>query len=590
MSRRPLFPATAHSAFLKPLQRARFFYPYRNRIILLCILGFVSSLFLLAGPYLSRLYIDTSFIHKDLDAFIRLSVVGLAIFLFSTLAGFIEDIIRNRTFIRVKLSLAHTFIRKLYTFDLAFFQSRSVGENIYRISNIETIARFMSEDVPQIIVESCRLVIILGISLFVSFHLTVALVILSPLFLLQSLYIRKKMRPVFSEIWKSNARLSKRLQESLSKMQIIKALSLETFQRHFYIRLLIENIRVSVKGFRWVVVNSLSSAFLSRAIYGVLSLYGGWLIIKGQLSLGSYAAVMLYITQAGGLLGSLSYRLEYFVQQGVLMERFFEVIGSKPKIEETPAAVRIDALREEIALREVSFGYEPGKPVFNRLTLRIPAGKWVGITGPSGCGKTTLVNLILRLYEPQEGIVTLDGLDVRAIKIGSLRERIAIATQEPLLFDLSIKENICAGLAHISEQELSEMMRRLRAEEFIRRLPLGLDSVLGENACCLSQGYKQRIAIARAAIRKPDLLILDEATSSIDSAAETEILEALKAERRGLSTIVISHRLSTIKNSDVIYFFGPEGKIEAEGHDRLLTESPGYRRFFQDQLEKTAVV
>jgi len=580
----PTRSAFSSGVFLKLRRRIRFFSPYKNSIFVLFVLGFLSSLFFLAGPYLSRLYIDTSFLKRDLPQFIRLSIVGIVLFLFSTLSGTAEDIIKNRTLIKIKLGLAHTFIRKLYAHDLAYLQSKSVGETIYRISNVETVARFIGEEIPRVLVDSCRLCIILGITLFMDFRLTIALVFLSPLFLIRGLYLRKKTQPIFSEIWKSNARLTKRLQESLSKMQIIKALRLELFQRHAYIRLLIENIRLTIKGFRWFIINSLSTTFLAKAVYGLISLFGGWFIIKGELTLGRYTAVMLYVAQAGTLLSSLSHRFEYFVQQGVTLDKFFEVIDSRPRIVDAPGAVRLGPFKKEIVSCDVAFGYEPGKQVFSRLSVSFPAGKWVGIVGPSGCGKTTLVNLILRLYEPQAGTITIDGLEVRQAKLDSLRERIAAACQEPLLFDFSIRENICLGLMHVSEGELEEVISIIQAGEFIRQLPDGPDTAIGENAHCLSQGYKQRLALARAVIRKPDILILDEATSSIDSATETKILQALKTKRSGQTTIVISHRLSTIKNADAIYFFNPRGEIETGPHEGLLAKSPDYKGFFQDQL------
>ncbi|MCM8796540.1 MAG: ABC transporter ATP-binding protein/permease, partial [Candidatus Omnitrophica bacterium] len=526
------------STLRRTWDRIRYFFPHCRYIILSTSLGFFASLFSLAGPYLSRFYIDTSFLNRDLTAFIRLSLVGIVIFLFSTLANFIADVIRNKTLLSIKLSLANAFIRRLYTLDLAFFHEKSVGENIYRISNIESIAHFISEEVPRLLVDSLRLVIVVVVALFINARLTVLLFILSPFLLLHSFYLRSKIKPIFLEIWRSNARLSKMLQESLSKMQIIKALNLETFERRFYIRLLIENIRLSVKGFRWFAANSLSSTFLSKAVYGILSLYGGWLIIRGELSLGSYTAVMLYISQAGGVLNLLSYRMEYFVQQGVSMEKFFEVIDSQPMIKDAAKSVRIESIKKEIFFQAVRFGYTTDKPVFNRLDLAIPAGKWLGIVGYSGCGKTTLVKLMLRLYEPQEGVILLDGIDLRTIKIESLRKKISVATQEPFLFDLSVKENICLGLPYVSEREFNETVAFVRLEELLRHLPQGADSSLGENAVFLSQGYKQRIALARAVIRKPDVLILDEATSSIDSAAETDILKALKAARNGFTTIV----------------------------------------------------
>jgi ATP-binding cassette subfamily B protein len=367
-------------------------------------------------------------------------------------------------------------------------------------------------------------------------------------------------------------------------MLIIKALGLEPFQRRAYLRSLIKNIRWRIKSFRWSVISSVSANFLSKAIYGIITLYGGWLIIKGKLTLGSYTAVMLYIAQLGGLLGSFGYKLEYFVRETVSLEKFFEVMDLEPRIKDSPGAQKLNSIKGEIHFKNVWFGYKEDEPILRGIEFKMPPASWIGIVGPSGCGKTTLINLILRLYEPWDGQILLAGLALKQLKLRSLRERISVATQQPLLFDISIKENIGHGLMGVREQEIFEAARVSCVHDFIMQLGRGYDTLAGEDACCLSQGLKQRIALARAIIRNPDLLILDEATSSIDSLTEEKIFKALRQRRQGLSTIIISHRLFSVKDADRIYFLRQDGKIEEGLHEQLLSDSPQYSDFFQNQL------
>jgi len=561
---------------------------YRKNIFILFFISFFSSAFLLFGPYLSKLFIDNSFLNKDLNAFIKFSVIGAAIFLFSTIFGIIENIVKNRINVKIKLKLAEKFIRKYYSLDLKAIQSKSSGENIYRIANIEMLSRFIVWDLPRILVDIVKLPIILGISFFVSVRVTVCLVVLSPLFLLRSFYIRRKLRPIHEEIWRSGAKMAKRIHESFSRILIIKAFGLEVYEARSYVRLLINYIRKSIESFRWSIASSVSSTFLSKAVYGGISLYGGWLIIKGKLSLGSYTAVMLYLTQLGNLLLSISNNLEYFIQESVTIDKFFEVIDYQPRIIDYPAARAVKRLDGKISFKNVYFGYEEGRPVIKGINLEIPAGLWVGIVGPSGCGKTTFVNLILRLYEIWNGEILLDNLDLRTITLDSLKDRIAIATQEPLLFDLSIKESIVYGLSRIAQEQIEEVAKTVQIDDFISGLPDGYDTLIGENACFLSQGCKQRIALARAVIRNPDILILDEAMSSMDSIIENKILEGLRTTRAGRSTIIISHRLSSIKDADRIYFFGPDGHIEYGTHRELMARNNLYIKFFQNQIETNA--
>lgn len=561
---------------------AKFIFFYRKRIFILFLLGLFSSSLALITPYLSKLFIDKAFIARNFDKFLNLSIWGAAVFIFTMSVKAAEDIIKNRIAIKLKLNLAGRFIRKFYSLDLSFFQSQSAGENAYRLSDIENVANFILQQCPNLLVDLFKLLIILGISFWINARMTVFLLILSPLFILHSVYLQKKLKDIYKEIWKYSALVSQKIYEAFSRVLIIKAFGWESYQRRIYLRSWIENIRWRIKSFRWTMINSLSSSFLTKAIYGAITLYGGWLIIKGRMTLGSYTAVMLYLTQLGGLLGSLSNNFAYLTQEAVSLNKFFEIMNARPLIKNAPGAKTLPAIKGEILFKDVRFGYN-GKPVINELNFKIPSGSWIGIVGPSGCGKTTLVNLILRLYDPDTGRICLDGLDLREIKLSSLRERIAIATQQPLLFDVSVKENISYGFKDIQEEQIIEAAKIACVHDFIRQLPQGYNTFIGEDACRLSQGLKQRISIARAVLRNPHLLILDEAASSVDSFTEEQLFRALRQKRQGLSTIIVSHRLFSIKDADRIYFLRGDGKIEAGAHDQLLSESPAYRDFFHNQ-------
>jgi len=567
----------------------KFFSLYRKQLFVLFLLNLFSSAFFLAAPYFSKLFIDKAFINKDFAKFLHFSAWGAAIFIFSTLITTVRDIAKNRIAIKLKLNLADKFIKKFYSLDLEFFQSKSVGENTYRLSNLETIADFLLEQCPQILANIFKLIIILVISLWLNLRMTVFLLILSPLFLVHSIYIQKKLKPIYAEIWRYSANLSREIHEAFSRVLIIKAFGLEAYQKNAYLKSLIKNIRYRIKSFRWGIISSLTSSFLSKAIYGAITLYGGWMIIKGRLSIGSYTAVMIYLTEFGGLIESLSSRFQYFAQEIVSLERFFEIMGLEPQIKDAPGARILKSIKGEISFHNTWFGYRRESPIFKGLDFTIPAFSYVGIVGPSGCGKTTLVNLILRLYEPWDGEILLDGLNLEMISLKSLRDKVAIATQQPLLFDISIRENISYGLKGVGQAEIDEVGRIACLDDFIKGLPQGYDSIIGEDACRLSQGLKQRVAIARAILRKPQLLILDEATSSVDSLTEEKIFKNLSQKRQGLATLIISHRLFSVRNADRIYFLRADGKIEEGTHTQLLSVSVSYQEFFQNQLELEAM-
>jgi len=563
----------------------KFIFLYKKQILILFGLGFLSSSFFLIGPYFSKLFIDKAFLEKNLAKFINLSMWGVVVFIFSTFFNLISDIVKNRISIKLRLNLSHRLIRKFFSLDLAFFHSKSIGENVFRLSDTEIVANFLLEQCPQILTDLLKLLVILVICLWLNLRMTVLLVVLSPLFLIHSFYIQNKLRPIYEEIWRFSAYLYKELHEAFSKILIIKALGLESFKRRIYLNSLIKNIRWRIRSFRWGLISSIGSSFLSKAIFGIVTLYGGWQIIKGNLSLGSYTAVMIYLTQLGSLLESLGFRLRNFVQETVSLEKLFEVLNTEAKVRDLPQAKGLKNMKGEVSFKNVRFGYEANSPVFDGLNFTIPAFSWIGIVGPSGCGKTTLFNLILRLYDPWTGEVALDSQDLKLIKIKSLRENIAIATQQPFLFDASIKENISYGLKGINQVEIEEVARITCIDNFVNQLAEGFDTAIGEDAFRLSQGFKQRVALARAILRKPRLLILDEATSSVDSLTEEQIFKNLKKEREGLTTLIISHRLFSIKDADRIYFLKSKGIMEEGAHQELLLASQSYREFFQNQTD-----
>ncbi|MDP2924724.1 MAG: ABC transporter ATP-binding protein [Candidatus Omnitrophota bacterium] len=556
---------------------------YTKQIIFLVLLKLVSSSFLLVSPFLSKLYMDDAFLARNLGKFLHISVWGAAIFILSTLFLVLEDIVKNKMMIKLKLNFVNRFIRKFYSFELDFFQSKSAGENTYRLADVDAQADFAVEQCPRLLADLFKLVIILVISLWVNLPMTIILLLLSPLFLINSVYIQRKLTPIYRELWECRAKLSKEIHDAFSRILIIKAFGLESYQRHAYLRSLIKNIRLGIKSFRWSIFNSLSSSFLSKAVYGIVTLFGGWLIIKGRLTIGSYTAAMLYLMQLGSLLESLSYRFEYVAKESVSLERFLEIMDSQPGIKDLPGASSLESIKGSIQFNNVTFGYQQKKLIFKELDLDIPPHTWMAIVGSSGCGKSTLINLILRLYEPSQGEVLLDGMDLRMIRLNDLRKNIAIATQQPLLFDVSIRENISGGLKNLTPEEIEEAARIAGLEDYIKELPQGLDTLTGEDACLLSHGLKQRVALARAIARKPCLLILDEAISSVDAFTEEKILAALRQKRRNLSTIVISHRLFVVKDADRIYFLKGKSIIEEGTHAQLLAKSQSYQDFFKNQ-------
>ena len=556
---------------------------YTKQVFLLVGLKLASGSFVLISPFLSKLYLDDAFLVKNLSKFIKISSWGIGIFILSTLFLALEDILKNKLKAKLKFSLVNRFIRKLYSLDLEFFKSKSTGENVYRLADIDVQTDFVVEQCPRLLADLLKLVIILAVALWINLPMTVFLLLLSPLFLIHSLYIQKKLNPLYKELWESGARLSKKIHEAFSRILIIKAFGLEPYLRRLYLKSLIKNIRLGVSSFRWSMFNALNSSFLSKAVYGAVTIFGGWLIIRGRMTVGSYTAAMLYLVQLGSILDNLSFRLEYITKGSVSAERFLEIMDRQPEIKDSPGASSLDFLKGPVQMKKVTFGYQPERPIFKELELEIPFYPWVAVVGPSGCGKSTLINLILRLYAPKQGEILLDGVDLSKIRLHDLRKNIAIATQQPLLFDLSVRENISCGLKEVTREQIEEAVSISQLDDCIKELAQGYDTLIGEDACRLSHGLKQRVALARAIVRKPRLLILDEAISSVDAFTEEKILAALRQSRSDCSTIIISHRQFVAKDADRVYFLKGNSLIEEGTHAQLLLQSRSYRDFFKSQ-------
>lgn len=551
---------------------------YKKTIIILFILNLCSAGFVLVAPYFSKLYIDKAFLEKNIPEFFIISAFGAAVFLFSTFFNFAQSIAEMKYGVKLKFQLASQLLKKIYSLDFSFLQSRSTGEAVYRVNDVEYISNFILKQVPSFLVEIFKILVILIIALNIDVKLTLLLVILSPVFIIQRLYIQKRLWPIFKNIWDSNARLSKVIYESLSKLYIIKVLGLENFQKHIYLRALIKNIRLQLESLRWAIISSLGATFLSKTVFGTLALYGGWLIIKGNLTVGSYAAVMIYLFQLGQAIDSIGQRFEFSVKEMVSLEKFFEIIDKKDK-GKLPGKKILHKLDPLVRFENFTFAYEKEKPIFKDLNLDLKLDNWVCIAGPSGCGKSTLINLILKLYDSYSGRILIGNNNLKEIELNSIRQKIAIASQQPLLFDASIRENIVYGLKHIPQEKIEEAANTACIGEFINDLPLKFETVIGEDAFRLSQGLKQRLAIARAVIREAELLILDEATSSVDIPTEEEIFSRLRNKRKNQFTVIISHRRSAAIKADFIYFFKGYGLITRGTYDNLISEDSAYRAF-----------
>ncbi len=565
---------------------SRYLLPYWDKEITIIICRAFSALIGLGSPFLAKLTFDYAYNNRDLQVFNVLVLAGGIVWAGSGLLGVIQQYIEAYIQHRLDLDIRGDYYQHLQKLSLRFFQSRSTGEQMYRTdADIQGVSSFIVSTIPTLLITALQLAALLAISLWLHWRLTFLIVGIAPLFYLHAHYFGNKQRAIFKQVVEKSQQISSELQEAISHTRLIKAFGREKTEARRYIRRWIESIRLGFDRLRMSIYASTTGSLLNTAVVTGISYYMGYQLIRGGLTLGTLIALSLYLFQLLGILKSLGGLYSGIVIRFVSIDRLLETLDAPIEIADAPGAIELANVERAIAFQGVTFGYEAGKTVLEDITLHVQPGQTVALVGPSGAGKTTLISLLLRFYDPWVGMIAVDGHDIRRVKARSLRQMIGVALQDALLMNCSVQDNILYGQPEATEEEAIAAAMAADAHEFIQALPRGYNTVIGEEGCVLSEGQKQRIAIARALLKKPCILVLDEAMSSISSSSEHLILQALARSRERRITILASHRLSTIRHADRIYVLH-EGRVVEEGtHDELVAARGAYCRLFAEQLE-----
>lgn len=564
----------------------RYLLPYWKKEILIWFFSGLGFLLGLANPYLTKIIIDKAYADKNLRLFIILIILGGIIFILNNIMNALATYLGRTIKLHLNFDLNLKIFKKLQYFSYRFFQDTSTGEHLYNIAyDIERVVQFSSDIIPQIISFIPKSLFIFGILLYLNSKVALfSLVLIASLYSIPYFFTRKLKQMI--KIWVEKTQQTfEKAQEILSKMQVIKAFGREKRETKNYIAQVIRNTRINLDNIKLELMGSFASGATHRIILGLVIVYGAYQVLKGKMTLGTLSAILLYLNQLSGLQQVFSYSLSQISLGIVSCERLNTILDAPTEFKERESSRKPLFLKGTLEFRNLTFGYNPDKMVLKNLSFCIEGGSCIGLVGPSGCGKTTVINLILRLYKPLAGEIIIDGSDINLMKSKSFYGQIGAALQEPFLWNDTIENNIGYGKDHATFREIQEASRIARIDDFINTLPAGYKTIIGENACKISEGQKQRLAIARAVIKKPKILILDEAFSSIDSELESEIIDNIRSLLKDSTIIVISHRLSTISKMDSVYFlFGPD-KIETDTHEKLLLNSARYPGYLAHQLQ-----
>lgn len=551
------------------------------------LLGMITVPLSLINPYLAKLVIDKAYANKDLKLFLILAIIGASIFIINGLMNSLSTYLSQRISRKLNFDMARDTFRHLQGLSMSFFNDRSTGEHIYRInSDVRSVSDFVCNTIPQMVTLFPRLLFILAIVFYLNWKLALFASLLVPISYIHPYIFGKWLKQTTHKVIERSQLIFKGLGEVFSHIHLVKALGKEDYEIKRFEENLRKRVAFELKNARLANISSFSSSILNKVISGIIALYGGYQVIKGSITLGSLTAVMIYLTQLMGLVKSIGRFYQTITVNAVSRQRLAEILDIKPEIKDKEGARDYRILQSKIEFEDVWFGYKRGESILKDMNFSIPPRSKIALVGPSGCGKTTLISLILRLYEITNGVISIDGLDIKDIKLQSLKAQIGIALQEPLLWNDTVANNILYGAEKAGKEEMIEAAKLAEAHDFILNLPKQYDSVIGEMACKISEGQKQRIAIARAVIKRPKILVLDEAASSVDSETEDRVIDNIKREFRDSTIIVVSHRLSTVKEMDLVYFLEDPSSMQVGTYEELVVKNPRYKELFATQIGK----
>ncbi len=521
----------------------------------------------------------------------RLVLILLGLFVIQAVGSFLQTYLLGVVGERVVAQLRGDLFGRLVTLSLDFHASRRVGELVSRLSSDVTLVRAMlTQTVTSLLSSIIGLVGSVIILFTLSPSLLLIVLLLVPALLVVAIVFGRPLERVSTEVQDTIARSTTTAEEALSGIRVVKSYVREEWELERYDA---DLQTVVATGSRLALWRASFGALMGLLGFGALAgllWYTGHQVISGELGIGTLTGFLLYGVAIAASLGTIAGLYGQFREGTGAITRVFEIIDSRPTIVDAPDARPLTAVAGRIEFDDVSFGYDPGRLVLHGITLAIGAGETLALVGPSGSGKTTLTGLIPRLWDVTSGRIRVDGQDIREVTVDSLRGQVGLVAQEATLFGGTIRENILYGRLDATESEMLAAARAANADDFIRALPDGYDTVVGDRGSRLSGGQRQRVAIARAILKDPPILLLDEATSSLDNESEALVQDALDRLKVGRTTIIVAHRLSTIRAADRIAVLDDGWLVELGSQDELLEMDGLYARLHRMQFAEDVVL
>jgi subfamily B ATP-binding cassette protein MsbA len=509
----------------------------------------------------------------------------LATFTAKGIANYAQSAIMSRVGFGIIADTQKRLYDHLTRMDLTFFQEQSTGRLISRFTNdINNMRLAVSDVLTSFGKDFLSLIGLVGVMFVQDWELALISFFVFPAAVIPIARLGKRIRRVTANTQNEAGLFTTLLEQTIQGIRVVKAYGMEGYERGRVAAIIDRIFRLSYNAARIRALSSPVMEALGGLAIAVVIVYGGYRVIEGQTDAGSFFSFITALLLAYEPMKRLA-NLNATLQSGLAgAERLYMLLDIQPQILDKPDAKVLPLARGALKLNGITFEYVPGIRAVRDLTLDVPAGKTVALVGPSGAGKSTLFNLILRFYDVEKGSITIDGGDIRDVTLASLRQSVALVSQEITLFDDTVRANIAYGRAGASDDDIAAAARFAAAHDFIRELPEGYDTLVGERGLKLSGGQRQRLAIARAMLKNAPILLLDEATSALDSESERQVQTALSELMRGRTTLVIAHRLSTVVNADLIHVIVEGRVVESGRHDELLAKSGFYAKLYALQF------
>ncbi|NLJ55604.1 MAG: ABC transporter ATP-binding protein [Firmicutes bacterium] len=540
----------------------------------------------LVFPVAVQWIIDELLPKQELTLFFWICGGLLGLYLLRAGLQYIVDYWGHVLGVRIEYDMRQDLFGHIQKLSFRYFDNTKTGHIMSRLVNdLNEISELAHHGPEDLFIATVTLIGAFVIMLKINWQLTLLIFPLVPVMIWFAVSKNRRMQETFRDVRLKVADINARVEDSISGVRVVKSFTNEGYEKKKFARDNRNFLHSKQRSFRVMAEFFSGINFFSNLINLIVVFYGGYFIHRGQITLGTLVGFLLYVNLFLQPIRRITMLVEIYQRGMAGFHRFIETLQVEPEISDRKGARRAGRLQGEVVFDNVTFGYNPEKMIITDVNLRIAPGETVALVGPSGAGKTTICNLIPRFYDLQQGGILIDGTDIRDYTQRSLRQNIGIVQQDIFLFNGTIRENIAYGRIDTTEEEVVQAAVQANAHDFIMELADGYDTYTGERGVMLSGGQRQRIAIARIFLKNPPILILDEATSALDNETEALIQEALFALSRNRSTLVIAHRLTTVRRANRILVLTDDGIVEEGTHEQLLEKGGYYARLYRAQFD-----